>query len=279
MPWQTLKLGWLLFRKNFEVVLQPSSTRLLITDGLAALTAAWQIIGFESDNEGIAARYKNKTDTFYTQMLLLPAACYFEFDRSRFFFESVLAQHIELNGPSFSINNPDKEGIVIFPGAGVFKRSWEADKFLALIKQLMQHTQQTIYLAGGPGEEEAGRYLMTNLSVGNITNLINKTSLPQLIELIAGASLVIGNETSAIHIAAAVKTKAVCILGGGHFGRFAPYPAYINNAPLCVYQKMECFNCNWECIYQTAKQAPFPCIANVIIDEVATTALQQLAAI
>ena len=267
-PLKTLKSGWRLFRNNYEVVLQPSSTRLLITDGLAALAAAKQLIGFESDNEGIPQRYKAKTDKFYTYRLILPQNIYFEFDRSRFFFETVLKQVVELNGPAININTPNKRGIVIFPGAGIFKRGWEAEKFLTLIKLILAQTSERVYLAGGPGEIAIGNYLEDNLPHQNVLNLTGKTSLPQLVELIASAALVIANETSAIHLAAATQTKAVCILGGGHFGRFAPYPESMQSRPECLYQKMECYNCNWDCIYKTSEKEPYPCIAIISLEEV-----------
>jgi ADP-heptose:LPS heptosyltransferase len=274
-PLQTLKLGWRLFKNNYSVVLQPTYSRTLITDGLARLTAAKEIVGFESDTERILPKYKIKTDRFYTRLLPLPAPVYFEFDRSKYFFETVLNEPVTLNGPVINIKAGEKKGIIIFPGAGVIKRSWEADRFLQLIKLLQQHTQIPIYLAGGPGEAVIGDFLVQNLAPGSVTNLINKTTLPGLIALIANAELIISNETSAIHIAAATHTKCVCILGGGHFERFAPYPDYIINRPFCVYEKMPCYYCNWICIYKTEATEPHPCVSNVSLDKV-WQATQQL---
>ncbi|MES2807177.1 MAG: glycosyltransferase family 9 protein [Bacteroidota bacterium] len=267
-PWQTLKLGWQLFSNNYSLVLQPSYSRTFINDGLAGLTAAKQVIGFESDNERIITKYKNKTDHFYTRLLPLPEYVYFEFDRTRYFFESVLGQKLGLNGPSIGDFGADKKGIVIFPGAGIVKRTWEADKFLALIKLIREQTQATLYLAGGPGEVAIGDFVQQNLPPGAVTNLVNKTTLPGLIDLIGGAALIVSNETSAIHIASATKTNCVCILGGGHFERFAPYPLHIINRPICVYEKMPCYYCNWDCIYPTHATAPHPCVSNVFVSNV-----------
>jgi ADP-heptose:LPS heptosyltransferase len=267
-PWQTFKLGWQLFVNNYNVVLQPSYSRTLITDGLAGLTAAKQVIGFVSDNERILPKYKDKTDRFYTQLLQLPNEIYFEFDRTKYFFERVIGQPIALNGPSIGEFDTDKKGIVIFPGAGIIKRSWEADKFLALIKLIREQTQAIIYLSGGPSEVVIGDFIEQNLPPGTVTNLINKTTLPDLVELIGGAALIISNETSAIHIASATNTTCVCILGGGHFERFAPYPLHIINRPICVYEKMPCYCCNWNCIYVTQPDQPHPCVGNVQLADV-----------
>ncbi|MDB5128624.1 glycosyltransferase family 9 protein [Mucilaginibacter sp.] len=267
-PLKTFKLGWRLFLNNYEVVLQPTYTRVFITDGLAALTAAKQIFGYQSDNEGIVPRYKNQTDKFYTQKLSLPQGVYFEFNRNRFFFETILDTTLAIKQPFVEHQGKNKKGIAILPGAGAFKRGWEKEKFLELIKLLLYHTKQPIYLIGGPGEVENGDYLMQNLPGGRIGSFINKTSLPQMIEIIGNSTLLIANETSAIHMAVATQVPSVCILGGGHFERFAPYPDEVDCKPVCVYEKLPCYYCNWLCIFKTEEQEPFPCISNLNIDNV-----------
>lgn len=267
-PLQTLKTGWKLFRNNYEIVLQPTFSRTLITDGLAALTAAKCAIGFESNTERIPLKYKQKTDKFYTRLLALPPDIYFEFNRSKYFIESVIGKSIALNSTSIGPEETDKNGIIIFPGAGVVKREWKKENLLALIKLLQQYSAQSIYLAGSKAEILAGEYLEANLPSQSVINIIGKSSLPELIGMIANASLVIANDTSAIHIAVAAKTKSVCILGGGHFERFLPYPEYFENRPVCAYYKMDCYYCNWNCRYKTAETDPYPCIANVEVDAV-----------
>ncbi|MDP9078041.1 MAG: hypothetical protein M3O71_11490 [Bacteroidota bacterium] len=267
-PLQTLKLGWQLFTNNYEVTLQPAYTRTFINDGLAGLTAAKQIVGFESNNEGIDIRYKKETDRFYTWLLTLPADVYFEFDRSRFFFKRVLNTEVLLATTNIPVKQVAKQGIIIFPGAGVIKREWGKQNFLALIKLMRQHSDQQIYLAGGPAEVPASQYITNNLPANSVVNLTGTSTLPQIIELIGNASLVIANETSAIHIAVAAKTKSVCIIGGGHFERFSPYPAYFEGQPICVYEKMECYYCNWNCVYMVAEDEPYPCVGNISVDSV-----------
>lgn len=268
LPLKTFRIGLTIFKSNFGVVLQPSYTRLLMTDGLAALSAANEIIGFESNNEGILPKYKARTDQFYSRRLLLPEHRYFEFERSRFFFENLLEQEISLKGPWLPVTKIFDKHIIIFPGAGNAKRSWEPEKFMQLIKLIRQQTLAPVYLAGGVAELPLGKYLTESLPMGEVIDLTGKTSLTQLVELIGNAALVIANETSAIHIAAAAKTRSICILGGGHFGRFAPYPENMKYAPVCLYEKMECFNCNWQCIYKTAKNEPFPCMPFIGLEDV-----------
>ena len=267
-PWQLLKLGLQLAKRNYELVLQPTHAHTFIVDGLAGLASAKQVVGFASDTERIALKYKTKTDRFYTRLIDLPLNITFEFEKNRFFFQSVLNESVTIKGPSIEIEAEPKKGIVVFPGSGVFKRSWEKEKFLELIKRILNYTPHPVYIAGGPGEIEIGNYLTANLPADRITDVTAKTSLPQLVQLIGNAALIIANETSAIHIAAATKTKAICVLGGGHFERFAPYPDVYENKPVCLFEKMECYNCNWNCKFITSDDERYPCIANVTIDPV-----------
>ena len=98
-----------------------------------------------------------------------------------------------------------------------------------------------------------------------------KTSLQELVAVIAGAHLLIGNETSAVHIAAAVGTPSVCITGGGHFGRFVPYVMVYGGTkpvPRVIVEKMDCFICNWHCIYGAKEGNPFPCIERIAVESV-----------
>jgi len=264
-PGEVFKLGWRLFCRNYEVILNPSSTRIFITDGLAALCAAKQTIGFESDTEGIEQKYKTKTDRFYTSKLSLPPSVYHEFGRNKFFFQEVLGDAIALSKPVIPVGQAVKNGIMIFPGAGIKKRGWEAEKFISLIKLIQQNTTQTIYIAGGPDEKDANEFI-SNAAPGNLVNLTGQTTLQQLVQKVASAMLVIGNDSSAIHMAVAVDTPSVCITGGGHFDRFVPYPNEFVSGPLCVYQKLECYNCNWNCIYQTDADDRYPCVSIITVD-------------
>ncbi|TWR23926.1 glycosyltransferase family 9 protein [Mucilaginibacter achroorhodeus] len=267
-PLKTLRFGWRLFLNNYDTVLQPTYTRTFITDGFAALTAAREIVGYISDNEGIVPRYKSKTDRFYTTKMVLPTGVYFEFHRNKFFFDTVLGQPLNVKQPYIDIQAVAKKGIAILPGAGEYRRGWERQKFLQLIERLIAVADEPIYLIGGPGEKDNGDYLHANLPAGSVVNLINTTTLPQLIESIAACRLLISNETGATHIAVATKTPSVCILGGGHFERFAPYPQDVHPAPACVFEKMPCYYCNWDCIYKPQKPDNYPCIAAIEVEKV-----------
>jgi ADP-heptose:LPS heptosyltransferase len=87
----------------------------------------------------------------------------------------------------------------------------------------------------------------------------------------------VGNETSATHIAVAVGTPSICLLGGGHFGRFVPYPDGVGGTiPVPVHHAMDCFGCDWHCTQPHRDGDPAPCIAAIAVDSVVREALNQM---
>jgi ADP-heptose:LPS heptosyltransferase/tetratricopeptide (TPR) repeat protein/glycosyltransferase involved in cell wall biosynthesis/GT2 family glycosyltransferase len=76
-------------------------------------------------------------------------------------------------------------------------------------------------------------------------NLCGQTTIRQAAAIIKLSRLVVGAETGLAHIACAVQTPNVVLLGGGHFGRFMPYTSLTTIACL----PLECYGCNWNCRY------------------------------
>ena len=80
----------------------------------------------------------------------------------------------------------------------------------------------------------------------------------------------VSNDTSAVHIAVAVNTPVICILGGAYYGRFLPYPELPEKQIILetVSYSMPCYGCNGDCIYPLKKNEPAPCITNISVDAV-----------
>jgi len=275
-PAEVFGLACKLFKRNYHTVLNPSSTRTFMTDGLSGLAAAKHTVGFESNTEGIQLKYKRKTDRFYSLKLKLPATVHFEFHRNRYYFESVLNESLLIKKPFINIVPKTVGGILIFPGAGLKQRGWEPEKFARLINLLSGITNQPIYVAGGPNEKANNKYICEQANTPNLINITGDTALTELVQRISSSALVIANDSSAVHVAVAVNTPSVCIAGGGHFTRFVPYPDDIGIGPLCVYEKMECYYCNWNCIFKTGENDTFPCVNSISVENVLRAVQQRL---
>ena len=77
--------------------------------------------------------------------------------------------------------------------------------------------------------------------------VVQPNSLPALVSLMATAALVFTAETSTSHIAAALDKHALIIIGGGHYGWFAPWKR--SSKQVWLTNPLPCFECNWRCIY------------------------------
>lgn len=72
----------------------------------------------------------------------------------------------------------------------------------------MQHSRQPVH-----ADYEYLSNLIEELPVETV-DLVGKTTLGELAEVLRGARIAITNDTSALHIGAAVNASTVCILGG-----------------------------------------------------------------
>lgn len=171
--------------------------------------------------------------------------------------------------PALSALMPQHEYYVLFPGAGVAGRCWPPENFGQLIEHL-RVLQYTPVICGGEQEASLVAKLHQNTSV-EVIDLTGQTSLMDLAAVIKDAQFVISNETSAVHIAAAVQTPVFVIAGGGHYGRFVPYPGTVSIIPIINDDFRICFQCNWHCIYDH-----FRCIAEISVASVASVILAHI---
>ena len=152
----------------------------------------------------------------------------------------------------------------IAPGAGYPIRYWDNNKWADLILRLRSRfPHKKVALLGGPGDMKLIESILRLLPAEEqaVVNLCDRSNLRVLAKIIGNAFLLIGTESSAVHIAAAVRVKSICIVGGGHFGRFYPYGDKKDNR--IVFKRLDCYYCNWICKYPEVK-----CLNEIEVDEV-----------
>jgi len=98
-------------------------------------------------------------------------------------------------------------------------------------------------------------------------DLRGKTSLGQLAGELKGLDLLLASDTGTAHLACALGTPVLVVLGGGDYGRFFPY-----HTAVVLTRPLRCFQCHWECI-----QSEPVCIRGVDPGEVARVARAMLA--
>ena len=158
---------------------------------------------------------------------------------------------------------------VIAISSSVAKKIWELNKFAAIIDMIPSDYKVVLL---GAGEDDVLRAKQITDSVDNntrIINLINKTSILDMISVISKAAFVIGNDSAAVHIAAATHVPSICVFHGAHFGRFLPYPdhlPYKEFNPHIVFFRMNCYGCGFDC--KQPEGINFECLHRVSIDMV-----------
>ena len=162
-----------------------------------------------------------------------------------------------------------KSYYVIVPGSLVPYKRWPVKRFAKLWEQLAAVDNTPAVICGAPEESKVAAEL-NSLCGGRLIDLTGKTDLQAYIEVIRGAKFLIGNDSSAVHIAATCQTPSLAILGGAHIGRFLPYSADVKGCvpPRVVFHKMDCFGCEWNCIYGLSFETVRPCVDGITVDAV-----------
>jgi ADP-heptose:LPS heptosyltransferase len=86
-----------------------------------------------------------------------------------------------------------------------------------------------------------------NINPGRIINTAGIFTILENAVIIKNSSLFIGNDSGFTHIAKSFGIKFIGIIGGGSYGLFFPYNAAGNER--LMFNKMDCFGCEWKCIY------------------------------
>lgn len=273
---------------GFDLVIQPNYSRgYWLGNAVVRASGAVQRIGSECDLVNITCSQKRRSDRWYTELIPAEVGNVMELERNAEFIRKLGLTDFQAGLPEMIIPDaaqertdailemaglhrpPDSDVVdfyILFPGARAKFRRWPAERFADLARQIHERNGWIGVICGGPGEETLAKQIITLAANIPLTDLSGRTSLIELAGVIARSKLLIGNETCAIHIASAVGTPSVCILGGGHFGRFVPYN--VPNSIRAVYKEMDCFGCNWHCVHNVQKHEAVPCIEQVKVHQV-----------
>jgi ADP-heptose:LPS heptosyltransferase len=124
--------------------------------------------------------------------------------------------------------------VLLFPGASQYNKKWSSRNFKKVAEFIFNNFPLDIALSGSKQESYLFDEIVPVNSGNRFLNFFGNT-LPELAKLISEAELLLSNETSAIHIAAAVNTPFICISNGNHFGRFHPYSKEIFEEAFFIY--------------------------------------------
>ncbi|MGH6660033.1 MAG: glycosyltransferase family 9 protein [Rhodospirillales bacterium] len=152
---------------------------------------------------------------------------------------------------------------VLNPGSNEPGRRWPLAGYVTVARRLLKRGFRVVFV-GQPGDWGDRHGIAGIVGHAGVIDLAGRTDLPQLLDLIKNAALMVTNDTGPAHLGIALACPTVVIVGGGHFGSFVPYPAEAAPANArFVYQRMECYHCFWRCYKRTDKFQVFPCVGEI----------------
>ncbi len=131
-----------------------------------------------------------------------------------------------------SVSRPTRLRVALFTGGGsnpgmdLTAKRWPLERYLALARKLIHELDAQILLIGGPGDIAVNQQLEDGLGAQKETviNLTGKTSIGELAAQLEQCALFIGNDSSPMHLAAAVNIPVIAIFGPTSPQEYGPYP-------------------------------------------------------
>lgn len=175
--------------------------------------------------------------------------------------EAVAAVRKLLNANSITNKNYG----VLVPGSAHADKCWPTERFAGLADKLNEKYGLSFVASGTAGERSLAEAIIDKAQTP-VVNLTGKTSIPELVELMRGAKLVISNDTGPGHIAVALGVSLVMIFGRSNPARVAPYGR--ENCVASIDFNSRGFNAD----------SPDPChhVNNITVEEVYAKASVQL---
>lgn len=119
---------------------------------------------------------------------------------------------------------PREDYIVVNINSEASSRRLTTTKAIELINAVRKNFTQQIKLIGGPGERAFVEDVFHKLNVKEgIESLAGKTSLHELVKILASAQLMLTTDSGPAHLANALGTQTVVLFGAGNENNTAPF--------------------------------------------------------
>jgi ADP-heptose:LPS heptosyltransferase len=228
--YETLKA---IYNRGFEIAVDTIHSReILFGDIIIKVSRAHERIGSRITEKYSKIKKNIFSDSFYTKLIPVSKSVLFEFERNKEFFKNFLQKDITIEKPFINTeqielsNKIKNKYVVLFPGASRKSKMWDTTKFKEIADYLISAYSFNVALSGSVNENYLFNEIVFENKKDNFFNYFG-ISLPMLARLIADSELLVSNDTSAVHFAAAVDTPFICITDGFYYGRFYPYPKNI----------------------------------------------------
>jgi ADP-heptose:LPS heptosyltransferase len=156
--------------------------------------------------------------------------------------------------------------VIVHPGAGLEFKAWPTAHWKKLVYELAARGQFLVFTGRGASEMKIIEQLMKN--VPNSLNLCDRLNWPQFLQVIEEASLLVGIDSLAGHLAAVLHTPSVGIYSGRtNLKQFSP----LSERATTLTHPVPCAPC-----FLSRGCEGMECVRNVEVDTVLQACLRSL---
>lgn len=135
-----------------------------------------------------------------------------------------------------------KKHVVVNINSEASSRRFTTAKAIEIISSLRKNIDNEILLIGAPREKEYVEAVLNALpEKNNIRSIAGTTSLPQLVEVLASAQLVLTTDSGPAHLSNALGTTTIVTFGAGNENNTGPYNR--ENRKIIRLGKLSCEPC------------------------------------
>lgn len=258
-----------LSRIKSYILINPMVSHSSLSEAIVMIIKGNEKIGIKSRQESNLPNYLEKVILKnYNKLVTIPQNLEHEIEKNFFFINKIVGEekNIYISSKCFSGVESNEEEIekycIFFIGSSDIKKCWPISNFIELGNKIIEQ-DKVIILCGGKNEEKLGEKFLERISnKKRVKNMIGKTNMKEVISLLKGAEFVVSNDTFSGHLTKLLDKDLILILGGGHYGRFFPYPKILQTKEKILLKKMDCFGCGWKCKY---RDIPYKCIRDIKI--------------
>jgi ADP-heptose:LPS heptosyltransferase len=120
-----------------------------------------------------------------------------------------------------AVIGPHSRRLLVHPGSRSPFRLWPPERFGEVCRRVKSELAAEVVLIAGPGEEDILRQVLRHADAGQPV-IDQPLSIPQLAALAAQFDLMLCHDSGPMHVAAAVGTRVVALLGSQNPVLFAP---------------------------------------------------------
>lgn len=240
-----------------DLVLNSTYSRDLLSDTISAATQCPEIIGFAGDGINLAEAHLSLASKIYSRLITGVDPWMPEIRKYEMLLQMLGISDLQYHPQVWTSSDDEAWAEVMYATLGiqpskvaVFAPGAQVDLriYQNYSEQLASLTEAGLAIIGlGAAKETHYFHAALRGLPARAVDLFGKTTLGQAAAILKRARLLLGAESGLAHMACAVGTPNVVILGGGHFGRFMPYSPLTS----AIVMPVECRGCNWNCKFET----------------------------